>query len=444
LSKLIESIRRDKAEAAPTALWRRAAWPAAIAAAWAGRYATEAWRHRRDQRRGYELTAPPSPGDPLFRSAAESLTGYAATAPNRAELLINGDQIFPAILTAVRGAERTLCVETYVYWQGEIAREFAAAVSERAAAGVECRVLLDALGSARMDSALVDEMRHSGARVIRFRPPAPAQLGRTANRSHRRIIVVDGDVGFTGGVGIAREWTGDAEDADHWRDTHVRIEGPAVDDLHGAFAEHWVEATGEVLTVGRPRPRTASAGDGSPMQVVRSGSRTGDTNIEILYFLAIASAKRSIDLTAAYFAPRESFVRALCDAAKREVAVRVLVPGAHADKKLVRLAGRHVYEQLLDSGVEVHEYGPTMLHAKTMVVDGSWASIGTVNFDNRSFQLNDELTLSVFGGNLPVELVEVFERDLARSERIDPRRWGRRGPLQRAAGKLTVPLRREL
>lgn len=425
-------------------LWRRLAWPAAIVTAWLAWYASESLRHRREDQDGYEALSPAPPSRDDFRRASESLTGHVATDGNSAELLINGDRIFPPILEAIRGAEHSIHLETYVYWRGEIADEVADAIGERAAAGVECRVLLDAAGSAKMRPALVRELRDAGARVIRFRPPKPHLVGRVANRSHRRIIVVDGRIGFTGGVGIADEWTGDADDPDHWRDTHLRVEGPAVRELQGAFADHWVEATGEALIGERLLPEIAPIRGGVPMQVVRSGSAVGDSNVEVLYFLAIASAERSLDLTAAYFAPRPPFVRALCDAAGRGVRVRILVPGPHADKEFVRLAGRNIYAELLDCGVEIYEYQPTMLHAKSLVIDGRWCSIGTVNFDNRSFQLNDELTVSIFEGGLAEQLTEAFEHDLSRSERIDPERWARRRPLHRLAEKLTTPIRREL
>jgi cardiolipin synthase len=425
-------------------LWRRLAWPAAIGAAWLGWYASESLRHRREDQDGYEArsAAPPSSDD--FRRASEALTGHLATGGNRAELLVNGDRIFPPILEAIRGAEHSIHLETYVYWRGEIADEVAEAIRERASAGVECRVLLDAAGSAKMRPALVRELRDAGARVIRFRPPKPHLIGRVANRSHRRVIVVDGRVGFTGGVGIADEWTGDAEGPDHWRDTHLRIEGPAVQELQGTFAEHWVEATGEALIGERLLPEIEPIEDGVPMQIVRSGSAVGDSNVEVLYFLAIASAEHALDLTAAYFAPRPPFVQALCDAAQRGVRVRILVPGPHADKKFVRLAGRNIYADLLEGGVEVYEYQPTMLHAKSLIVDGCWCSIGTVNFDNRSFQLNDELTVSIFDGGLAEQLGDAFKHDLSRAERIDPERWPRRGGPRRLAEKLTTLIRREL
>ena len=277
-----------------------------------------------------------------------------------------------------------------------------------------------------------------------FRPPKPYAARRVANRTHRKILVADGAVGLTGGVGIAEEWTGDAQDPDHWRDTHVRVRGPVVRGLLGAFAENWLEATGEVLAGEGYLPELEQTEGGGPMMVVRSSAGVGDTNVEALYYLAIAAARSSLDLTAAYFVPRPAFIDALCDAAERGVRVRVFVPGPRIDKPPVRVAGRVSYDQLLGCGVEVHEYQPTMLHAKTMVVDSAWSSVGSVNFDNRSFQLHDEATLCVVSEAFAGELTEQFERDLSRSERIDAGRWSGRARLQRASEPALKLLRREL
>lgn len=425
-------------------LHRRLAWPAAIALGWGSWYASESLRHRREDRSGYEIVDPVDPSSPDFRLAAEALTGHASSESNSVEVLVNGDRIFPAMLEAIRAAEHAINFETYVYWRGGIAEEFADALAERARAGVEVRVLMDTIGSAKISPKLIREMREAGANVVRFRPPKPHLINRAFNRTHRRVLVCDGEVGFTGGVGIAEEWTGDAEDPDHWRDTHVRVRGPVVRSLIGAFAEHWVEATGEAL-VGPTSVRELEAqDDGVAAQIVRSGSRVGDSTIEVLYFLAIASAKEKIELTAAYFSPRPPFVQALCDAAARGVEVRIIVPGPHIDKQLVRQSGRSVYEDLVECGVEVFEYCPTMLHAKTLVVDGCWSSIGTVNFDNRSFQLNEEITLCVFDGGVSGFLSDVFAHDMERSEPIDLERWKRRPLRQRVAERASALLRREL
>jgi cardiolipin synthase len=309
---------------------------------------------------------------------------------------------------------------------------------------VRCNVILDALGAAQMERSQLREMRDAGAKVVLLRPPKPYAIKRVANRTHRRVLVADGEVGMTGGVGIAAEWMGDADGPDHWRDTHVRVRGPAVRGLQGAFAENWLEGTGEVLAGDEYLPELAPVDDGGPMQVVRSSAKVGDTNAEALYYLAIASASRSIELTAAYFVPRPAFTDALCAAAERGVDVRILVPGPHIDKGFVRVGGRAAYSTLLDAGVRLFEYQPTMLHAKTLCVDGIWSSVGTINFDNRSFQLHDEITLCVWDQRFAGRLSDAFTHDLERSDEIEAPRWRRRPLRQRFAERATTVLRREL
>jgi cardiolipin synthase len=424
----------------------RHAWPAALGAYAVARYATDSLAHRRESRKGYALR-----GEPLdvasedFLAACEALSGAPISRGNEVELLINGDEIFPCLLETLRGAERSIDLLTYVYWQGEIAQEIAGALCERAAAGVEVNVLLDWVGSAKMDTSLVDRMSDAGATVCRFRPLRPWTWRRLGNRTHRKVAVVDGRVGLIGGVGIADEWTGNAEDPGHWRDTHVRVRGPVVRSLQGAFAENWLEATGDVLVGDDYLPHLDPVTpDGPPMQVVRSAAGVGDTDAEALYFLALASAKRTIELTAAYFAPRPAFSAALAEAAGRGVDVRVLVPGPHIDKEFVRVAGRRTYGELLSAGVRVFEYAPTMLHAKTLVVDGAWSSVGSVNFDNRSFQLNDEATLCVQDPAFAERLHAQFERDLERSDEIEPERWSGRPLTHRLREQATQLARREI
>ena len=315
---------------------------------------------------------------------------------------------------------------------------------QRARAGVECNVLIDAVGGWKLERDVLDRMEDAGVRVRRFRPVKAYAAKRLGNRTHRKILVTDGRVGLIGGVGIAEEWTGNAEDPDHWRDTHVRVEGPVVRGLFGAFAENWLEATGEVLVGERYLPALEGRNDGGPMMVVRSSAGVGDSNVEALYYLAIAAARETLDLTAAYFVPRPAFVEALQDAAERGVRTRVLVPGANIDKTPVWLAGRASYDDLIDAGVELYEYCPTMLHAKTMTVDGGWSAVGSANFDNRSFQLNDEATLCITSEAFAAQLTEQFARDLAVSERIEPGRWSDRGPLQRTGETAWKFARREL
>jgi cardiolipin synthase len=421
------------------------AWPAGIAAFLAWRYGSESLRHRREQGDGYELH-----GDALdvrderFMATAEALTGAPISVGDDVKLLINGDAIFPAFLETIEQAERTINLLTYVYWRGDIATKVADALCRKAEEGVEVNVLLDAIGTAKMERGVVKRMRDCGVRVARFRPLKPYAIRRANNRTHRKILVADGRVGMIGGVGIADEWTGDAQDPDHWRDTHVRIRGPVVRGLQGAFADNWLEATGEVLTGSAYLPDLEPIDGGGPMQVVRSAAGVGDTDVEALYFLAIASARESLDLTAAYFAPRPAFVEALKEAAQRGAEVRILVPGPHIDKGFVRVAGRATYDELLDAGVRIWEYQPTMLHAKTLVIDGVWSSVGSINFDNRSFQLHDEATLAVQSERFTELLTEQFERDLENSAQIEPERWADRNVRQRVGAGAMKLARREL
>jgi cardiolipin synthase len=428
-----------------TAVRARYAWPAGLAAFGAAWYASESLRHRREQGHGYQLR-----GERLdvaerdFLHAAEALTAAPVSDGNDAELLVNGDRIFPAFLDAIERARSTVNLLTYVYWRGEIAHDVAGLLCRKAREGVEVNVLLDWVGTAKMDSGLIDRMRDAGVCVAKFRPLKPYAVRRLNNRTHRKLLIADGAVGMIGGVGIAEEWTGNAQDPDHWRDTHVRVTGPVVRQLQGAFAENWLEATGDALVGEGYLPALEPVSGGGPMQVVRSRAGVGDTNVEALYFLAIESAQRTLDLTAAYFSPRPAFIEVLCDAAKRGVDVRVLVPGPHIDKEFVRIAGRGAYEPLLECGIEVFEYQPTMLHAKTMCIDGVWASVGSVNFDNRSFQLHDEATLCVQSERFAGELTQQFERDLEVSEAIQPERWNGRPLRHRAMERVLTLARREL
>ena len=428
--------------------WRRAVrkyWPLGVAGGTAlGWYAADSLRHRREGAFGYEIGTELEVDSPEFLRAAEALTGAPITTGNDAELLINGDRIFPVFLETLASAERTLTVQTYVYWRGEIADQVAEAISAKAREGVRCNVILDALGSVQMERSLIREMRDAGAHVLIFRPPKPYAIKRIANRTHRRVLVADGKVGMTGGVGIAAEWMGDADGPDHWRDTHVRVRGPVVRGLQGTFAENWLEGTGEVLAGEGYLPDLDAVDGGGKMQLVRSSAQVGDTNAEALYYLAIASARKTIELTAAYFVPRPAFTDALCAAADRGVDVRIVVPGPHIDKGFVRIAGRAAYEQLLEAGVRLFEYQPTMLHAKSLCVDGTWSSVGTINFDNRSFQLHDEITLCIWDREFASRLHDAFEADIAKSDEIEPGRWDDRSVRQRAAEVATTVLRREL
>src|ERR671915_1463510 len=422
----------------------RYAWPAGVGAAGAAWYAADSLRHRRESGHGYSLRGEVDVRDDTFLRAAEALTGAPVSYGNDADVLVKGDQISPAYLESIRRAEETVNLLTYAYWRGDIAIEVADTLCEKASSGVECNVIIDAVGAAKMDRKLVKKMREAGVEVCFFRPPKPYAVKRLQHRTHRKLLIVDGVVGFTGGVGIAEEWTGNAQDPDHWRDTHVRVRGPVVRGLQGAFAENWLECTGDVLAGDRYLPYIEEIEDGGAMQVMRSSATIGDTNAEALVYLALAAAKRTIELTSAYFVPRPAFTQALLEAADRGVELRIIVPGSHIDKEFVRTAGRASYDALLEAGVQLYEYRPTMLHAKTLAVDAAWACVGSVNFDNRSFQLHDEVALCVQSERFAGELHEAFERDLAASERIDPGHWSERPRRQRAREAVTKFARREL
>ncbi|HZD69257.1 MAG TPA: phospholipase D-like domain-containing protein [Actinomycetes bacterium] len=422
--------------------WRRAAVVGGLGVA--ALYAFEAVQYHRTAGKGFEFQDPPAPGTADFARMVEALTVAPLRQGNRVTVLRNGREIFPAMLAAIRSASTTVNFATYVYWTGSIAPEFAQALAERAEAGVEVNVLLDAVGAAKMDRALVERLERAGATVAWFRPPKWYTLRKLNNRTHRKILVVDGRVGFTGGVGIAEEWTGNCEDPGHWRDTHVRVEGPAVRDLLGGFLDNWAEATQCILSGPDHLPDVRGLDDGLQVQVTRSTAEKGSTDAEHLFFAAIACARERIWLTTAYFAPRRAFVDALCDAVGRGVDVQVLTNGPHIDKQVVRQAGRRSYERLLECGVRLFEYQRTMLHAKTLMVDSAWATVGSVNFDNRSFALNDELNLSMRDRTVVAELEKHFLTDLDDARELDLAGWRARGAAARARELGGALVRREL
>ena len=410
----------------------------------AGVYAFEAVQYHRSASRGFSLDEPPAPGSPDFARLVEALTVAPLREGNRVTVLKNGCEIFPAMLDAIRAAEQTVDFATYVYWTGSIAPEFADALAERAKAGVEVNVLLDAVGAAKMEPALIDRLEESGATVAWFRPLRWWTLSKLNNRSHRKILVVDGRVGFTGGVGIAEEWTGNCEDPEHWRDTHVRVEGPAARDLLGGFLDNWAEATHAILCGRDHLPDLDGFDDGVQVQVTRSSAEKGSTDAEQLLYAAIACARERLWLTTAYFAPRRAFVEALCEAVRRGVDVRVLVNGPHIDRQVVRRAGQQTYDQLLACGVRIFEYRRTMLHAKTLAVDSAWATIGSINFDNRSFSLNDELNLAVRDPAVVATFEKHFLADLDDAVELGLAAWRARPLAQRAREVGGGLLRREL
>ena len=381
--------------------------------------------------------------DPQFGRALGVLLGPAILPGNRFDVLVNGDEIFPAMLSAIRGAGKTITFESYIYWSGSTGAEFADALAERARAGVKVHVLLDWLGSNKLDAAQLKTMEDAGVRVRKFHRPIWYHLDRMNNRTHRKVLVVDGKVGFTGGVGIADAWAGHAQDPDHWRDTHFRAEGPVVAQMQAVFMDNWIKVAGEVLHGADYFPPLASRGD-SAGQMFRSSPEGGSESMQLMYLLAITSAARSIDLSSAYFVPDDLSRTALAAAARRGVRVRIITPGEHMDAETVRRASRARWDVLLEAGVEIFEYQPTMYHCKVMIVDGIWVSVGSTNFDRRSFSLNDEANLNIFDAAFARRQVAIFEDDVAQSRAMTLSAWRQRPFLEKIVEHSASLLRLQL
>ena len=363
--------------------------------------------------------------DPRFRYELGLLLGPPFVGGNMHTALRNGDEIFPSMLQAIQSAQASITFETYIYWAGDIGRAFADALAAKARSGVKTHVLLDWVGSAKIDKALLDEMESSGVQIKKFHPPHWSHLGRLNNRTHRKLLVVDGKVAFTGGVGIAPEWTGHAQDPKHWRDTHFRVEGPVVGQMQSVFLDNWVKVTGEVLHGPAYFPDLSSPGKGQA-QMFSSSPSGGSESMQLMYLLAISGALRSIDLSASYFVPDELTVQALVEALRRGVKLRIVVPGKYIDSETVRGASRARWGPLLEAGALIAEYQPTMYHCKVMVVDELLVSVGSTNFDNRSFRLNDEATLNIYDTDFARQQRSIFEEDLRMSHPISLAEWVQR------------------
>ena len=384
-----------------------------------------------------------STASPDFERALGSLLGPGIVGGNAVTELLNGDQIFPPMLAAIQGAKKSITFETYIYWSGDIGKQFADALSERARAGVRVHVLLDWVGSANMDESYLTEMKEAGVQIEKFHKPHWYNLARLNNRTHRKLLVVDGQVGFTGGVGIAPHWMGNAQDPDHWRDSHYLVRGPVVAQMQATFLDNWLKVTGKVLHGELYFPPIAPAG-AQKAQMFSSSPSSGSESMQLMYHLAITAAERSIDLSVAYFVPDELTQKHLMDALARGVRVRFITPGEHTDTDTVKAASRATWGPLLQAGAQIYEYQPTMYHCKVMIVDQLLVSVGSTNFDNRSFRLNDEANLNVYDAAFARRQTEVFEDDLKRSRRVTYEEWLNRPLREKAHEKLTGWLRSQL
>jgi cardiolipin synthase len=364
-------------------------------------------------------------GEPEFVRTIGVMLGPALVPGNRTRALVNGDEIFPEMLQAIRGARKSITFEMYIYWKGSIGEQFTQALAERARSGVKVHVMVDALGSQKIEESVIGRLRDAGAQVKLYNPVRWDTIARMNNRTHRKIMVIDGAVGYTGGAGIGDEWSGNAQDAAHWRDTHFRLEGPAVAQMQAAFMENWIEVTGEVLHGPDYFPALGAAGS-ELAQFMVSSPGGGSESAQLLYLMSIAAARRSIQLSAAYFVPDDNEVRQFIEARRRGVQVRIIVPGPVTDSAVVRRASRSTWGELLRAGVEIYEYQPTFYHVKVMTVDGLWVTVGSTNFDTRSFSTNDEANLNVYDREFAREQERIFEQDLGSSRRITLEEWERR------------------
>lgn len=381
--------------------------------------------------------------DPQFRREMTVMLGPGIVSGNRITDLQNGQEIFPAMLAAVSAARKTITFETYIYWSGDVGQKMSDALSERARAGVKVSVLIDWAGSVKMEAAMLDQMKTAGVELHRFRPLRWYNLGRMNNRTHRKLLVVDGRIGFTGGVGIADQWQGDAQDPEHWRDMHFRVEGPVVSQMQAAFNDNWIKATGVVLNGVDYFPPLPAAGTADAHLFISSPAG-GSESMHLMYLLSIAAAEHTIDLEASYFVPDALISKALLAARKRGVRVRIVLPGPHMDSDTVGISSKGAWGELLLGKIEIYEYQPTMLHNKLLIIDSELVSVGSTNFDIRSFRLNDEASLNVYDKAFAARMNEVFERDLKPTRRYTYEMWKQRPLREKVAERLLWPIKSQL
>jgi cardiolipin synthase A/B len=376
--------------------------------------------------------------DPQFLRSMGLLLGPPVISGNRFEMLLNGDRIFPSMLEGIRSARKTITFETFIYWSGEIGEQFAQALAEKAREGVAVHVLLDWVGSSKMDKRYLNLLRDAGAQVIQYHKPHWTGLGRMNDRTHRKLLVIDGLIGFTGGVGIAPEWTGHAQDEKHWRDTHFRVAGPVVGQMQAVFMDNWVKASGNVLHGPHYFPHIESQGEGLA-HMFSSSPSGGSDDMQLMYLMAITAATHSIHLASAYFVPDKLTINAIVEAAKRGVKVQIITPGKRIDTHTVREASRACWGDLLKAGVEIYEYQPTMFHCKLLVVDEYMVSVGSTNFDSRSFKLNDEANLNIYDRDFARLQTATFADDIGKSQQITLDAWLQR-PMTEKLIEKCVPL----
>jgi len=368
---------------------------------------------------------------PEFVATVAGASGSPFLEGNTLELLNNGDAFYPSMLAAIDAAEHSITIEAYIYWAGEIGAAFAGALANRAQAGCRVKILLDAIGSASIGSDILDVLEAGGCQVAWYNPIRWYTLGRVNNRTHRKSLIIDGDIAFTGGAGIADHWRGNARGPDEWRDMQIRLEGPAVVPLQAGFTHNWQQTTGELLSGDAFYPIVDHRGP-LAVQTLLSSPETGASNVRTMYYLSIVCARESIYIANPYFVPDPVALETLIEAKQRGVDVRIMVSGIRNDNWLARHNSVRLFGRLLAAGIEIHEFNRTMLHHKTMVVDGRWVTLGTANFDNRSFAHNEESNVCCFDRALAEQLHAIFVEDLKGCQRVTIDRWRRRGGWARA------------
>lgn len=378
--------------------------------------------------------------DPQFERAMSQLLGPPIVGGNKVTPLQNGVEIFPAMLEAISQAKRTITFETFIYWSGEIADRFAEALSRKAREGVAVHVLIDAVGCNCVEGEPLRRMVEAGVELELYHMTS---LARTNHRTHRKLLIIDGKIGFTGGVGIADEWDGNADGPSHFRDTQYRVEGPVVAQMQAAFLDNWMKTRAVVLHGEDYFPALEEVGD-LHCQMFKSSPMEGSESARLMYLLSIAAAERSIRIGNAYFLPDDLTTQTLLEAVERGVTVDVLLPGRWIDSQMVRYASRHRIGRLLKGGVRIFEFEPTMYHCKCMMIDEHWTSVGSANFDNRSFRINDEANLNVISPEFTGQEVEIFKQDLQRAKEFTLQDWQDRSPTEKIAGGIAALLRSQL
>jgi cardiolipin synthase len=391
----------------------------------------------------YKLNMSYGVDDPQFARVLGVLLGPPVMAGHKITGLYNGQQIFPAMLEAIASAQKTITFESYIYWSGEVGEKFVKALAERARAGVKVHVLVDWLGSGKLEPSYYEQLEQAGVEIEKYHPLRWYDITRMNNRTHRKLLVIDGKVGFTGGVGIADVWAGNADSPDHWRDSHYRMEGPAVAEMQAAFMDNWLKSRSDVHHDETYFPKLVPVGNAAA-QVFDSAAEDGRAGIQLMYMMAIAAARKNILLSSAYFLPDDATIREMVAARKRGVNIEIIAPGAESDVPVVRSASRAQWGPLLEAGVHIYEYQPTMFHCKVMIIDEYMVSVGSTNFDDRSFRLNEEANLNILDRDFASAEARVFADDKGRSKEISLEDWKHRPMTEKLSELMTTVFRSQL